>query len=365
MADVNVVDVHKAFGPVEVLKGVDVHVADGEMLVILGASGCGKTTLLRLIAGLETVTSGSIAIGGRVVNDVEPKDRDIAMVFQNYALYPHMKVYDNMAYGLRNRGIAAAEIDRRVTDAANLLGLGALLDRRPRQLSGGQRQRVAMGRAIVREPAAFLFDEPLSNLDAALRSQMRVEIRQLQQRLRTTGVFVTHDQVEAMTMADRIMLMHQGQVEQIGAPMDLYRRPATSYVATFIGSPRMNLLDGRLDAAGAAVDAAGVRVALPVPRADWAGRPVKLGLRPEDLRPAADGYPEAFVLTVRLVERLGADQVLFGDIGGETTVLVRLPGSAEVTEGTSLPIAVAPDAIHLFDAVSGRRVTDVEVDAAA
>ncbi len=363
MAEVTVSGVEKRFGPVEVLKGVDVDIADGEMLVILGASGCGKTTLLRLIAGLETVTAGEIRIGGRVVNDLEPKDRDIAMVFQNYALYPHMKVYDNMAYGLRNRGMAKDEIDRRVKESARILGLADFLDRKPRQLSGGQRQRVAMGRCIVREPAVFLFDEPLSNLDAALRGQMRVEIRQLQKRLATTGVFVTHDQVEAMTLADRILLMNRGRVEQIGAPMDLYRRPRTTYVATFIGSPAMNLIQGHLDATGARFEREGLSIALPTPRPREGGRPVTLGIRPEDLSPA-NGTGE-FALRVGLVERLGADQVVFGDVVGGEPLLVRLPGAYSVVENDTLHVVPAPDALHLFDPDTGLRIDEEATRAAA
>ncbi|TVQ38789.1 MAG: sn-glycerol-3-phosphate ABC transporter ATP-binding protein UgpC [Geminicoccaceae bacterium] len=358
MAVVHVDKVVKSFGPVDVLKGVDVTIADGEMLVILGASGCGKTTLLRLIAGLETLSSGTIRIGERVVNDVEPKDRDIAMVFQNYALYPHMKVYDNMAYGLRNRGMAKAEIDRRVKAAAQLLGLGQLLERKPRQLSGGQRQRVAMGRAIVREPAVFLFDEPLSNLDAALRAQMRVEIRQLQKRLATTGIFVTHDQVEAMTMADRIMLMNEGQVEQIGPPMDLYAHPESRYVATFIGSPRMNLLDGQLDTDGLTFQGQGLTLRLPQPRPAWAGRPLTLGIRPEHVHPAQGEGEVTFRLPVRVVERLGADQIVFGDLEGGGTFLVRLPGHLTIDEGHVLQLAADPQSLHPFDAQNGRRLDD-------
>ena len=363
MADVNVSAVHKRFGPVEVLKGVDVDIAHGEMLVILGASGCGKTTLLRLVAGLETVTSGEIRIDHRLVNDVEPKDRDIAMVFQNYALYPHMKVYDNMAYGLRNRGMARDEIDRRVKEAARILGLADFLDRRPRQLSGGQRQRVAMGRAIVREPKVFLFDEPLSNLDAALRGQMRVEIRQLQKRLETTGIFVTHDQVEGMTLADRIMLMNKGRVEQIGAPLELYRRPRTTYVATFIGSPAMNLVDGHLDATGHRFEREGFSLALPEPRPVDAGRPVTLGIRPEDVHAATD--EEALTLPVRLIERLGADQVIFSELAGGQAFLVRLPGTMAVEDGGTLRVAPNADAVHLFDTESGLRLDATEARAAA
>ncbi len=248
-------------GGVDAVRGVSLDVPDGAFCVLVGPSGCGKSTVLRMIAGLETVTSGAITIGGRVVNDVEPADRDIAMVFQNYALYPHMRVYDNLAYGLRNRGTPKAEIETRVTDAARLLGLEAMLTRYPRQLSGGQRQRVAMGRAIVRKPQVFLFDEPLSNLDAKLRVQMRVEIRRLQRQLGVTTVYVTHDQVEAMTMADRLVVMNGGQIEQVGTPIEIYRRPATRYVATFMGSPPMNILSAEAVDGGVRIDGTVIPVA--------------------------------------------------------------------------------------------------------
>jgi sn-glycerol 3-phosphate transport system ATP-binding protein len=266
MASVTLADVKKVYaGGVEAVKGVSLVVPDGSFTVLLGPSGCGKSTLLRMIAGLETVSSGTVGIAGRTVNEVEPADRDIAMVFQNYALYPHMSVYDNMAYGLRNRGIAKREIAARVGEAARLLGLDALMRRKPRELSGGQRQRVAMGRAIVREPQAFLFDEPLSNLDAKLRVQMRAEIRRLHTRLKATSIFVTHDQVEAMTLADTVVVMNAGRVEQVGAPTEVYRLPATRFVATFIGSPAMNLFAGRVVAAGM-VETAGGRGAKLRPR---------------------------------------------------------------------------------------------------
>src|SRR5512134_3363825 len=250
MAEISFRDVRKRYGATEVIHGVSTEVGDGEFVVIVGPSGCGKSTLLRMVAGLEPITSGEIAIGARVVNDLEPKDRDIAMVFQNYALYPHMSVYDNMAYGLRIRGLSKADIDARVQRAAGILELGAFLRRRPRELSGGQRQRVAMGRAIVREPAAFLFDEPLSNLDAKLRVQTRLEIQKLHRRLKTTSLYVTHDQVEAMTLAQRMIVMNAGRAEQVGTPDEVYSRPATTFVASFIGSPPMNLFEGRLDAGG-------------------------------------------------------------------------------------------------------------------
>src|SRR5687767_918095 len=250
MAQVSIRGARKSYGNVEVIHGVDLDVTDGEFVVLVGPSGCGKSTLLRMIAGLETITGGTVSIAGKVVNEVEPADRDIAMVFQNYALYPHMSVYDNMAYGLRNRGVAKPDIERRVAEAAKLLAIDTFLKRKPRELSGGQRQRVAMGRAIVREPQAFLFDEPLSNLDAKLRVQMRAEIRRLHNRLKATSIFVTHDQIEAMTMADTIVVMNQGRVEQVGAPGEVYRFPATRFVATFIGSPAMNLLPGRVTSPG-------------------------------------------------------------------------------------------------------------------
>src|SRR5436190_1010460 len=286
MATVTLDRVRKSFGDREVVHGVSCAVGDGELVVVVGPSGCGKSTLLRMIAGLEAVSAGTVAIDGRIVNGVEPKDRDIAMVFQNYALYPHMSVWDNMAYGLRMRRMERAEIRRRVERAAAILQLDELLQRRPRQLSGGQRQRVAMGRAIVREPKVFLFDEPLSNLDAKLRVQMRVEIKRLQQELGTTSLYVTHDQVEAMTLADRLIVMNLGNVDQIGPPLDLYERPATAFVAGFIGSPAMNLIPGRLEAGGVAVG----NTVLPLDNAAGeAGRPVLAGLRPEHLEPAEDG----------------------------------------------------------------------------
>src|SRR5712664_1941169 len=264
MAQVHLRGVKKTYdNKVAVIHGIDMEIADGEFIVIVGPSGCGKSTLLRMVAGLERITGGEVAIGDRVVNGVEPKDRDIAMVFQNYALYPHMSVYDNMAYGLRMRGMARDEIRRRVDRAAAILQLDGLLERKPRQLSGGQRQRVAMGRAIVRDPKVFLFDEPLSNLDAKLRVQMRVEIKQLQQELQTTSLYVTHDQVEAMTLADRLVVMNAGNVDQIGRQLDLYDRPATAFVAGFIGSPAMNLLAGQLDGRGVTIGDAVLPLAPP------------------------------------------------------------------------------------------------------
>src|SRR5687768_13432 len=273
MAGLSLRDVRKSYTPeLEVIHGVSMEIKDGEFIVILGPSGCGKSTLLRMVAGLETITAGEIAIGERVVNDLEPKDRDIAMVFQNYALYPHMSVYDNMAYGLRIKGFSKQEIDARVQKAAGILELKQFLERKPRQLSGGQRQRVAMGRAIVREPAVFLFDEPLSNLDAQLRGQMRAEIARLQRRLGTTTLYVTHDQVEAMTLADRLVILDGGRVQQVGAPLEVYRHPANRFVAAFIGTPPMNFVEGPLGPIA------------PAGAATW-------GIRPEDLVLVRDGTP--------------------------------------------------------------------------
>jgi sn-glycerol 3-phosphate transport system ATP-binding protein len=333
MARVSLRDVKKAYGVLQVVHGVSIDVADGEFVVIVGPSGCGKSTLLRMVAGLETISSGSIAIGERVVNELEPKDRDIAMVFQNYALYPHMSVYGNMAYGLRIRNLSKSEIDARVKRAAAILELGALLERKPRELSGGQRQRVAMGRAIVREPAVFLFDEPLSNLDAKLRVQMRVELQALHRRLGTTSLYVTHDQVEAMTLAHRMMVMNAGRAEQIGAPLEVYAKPATTFVAAFIGSPPMNLMPARLN-----------------------GREVLLGVRPEHLEPCGESEA-AFVAAVDLVEPLGADTLAHGTVDG-ARIVVRLSGAQRVSEGR-LPLRFDPARRHYFDAGSGARIEAV------
>ena len=330
MARVSLRDVKKAYGVLQVVHGVSIDVADGEFVVIVGPSGCGKSTLLRMVAGLETISSGEIAIGERVVNELEPKDRDIAMVFQNYALYPHMPVYDNMAYGLRIRNLPKPDIDARVKRAAGILELGALLGRKPRELSGGQRQRVAMGRAIVREPAVFLFVEPLSNLDAKLRVQMRVELQALHRRLGTTSLYVTHDQVEAMTLAHRMIVMNAGRAEQIGAPLEVYAKPATTFVAGFIGSPPMNLMPARLD-----------------------GREVLLGVRPEHLEPCGES-DAAFVAAVDLVEPLGADTLAHGIVEG-TRIIVRLSGAQRVSEGR-LPLRFDPARRHYFEAGSGVRI---------
>jgi sn-glycerol 3-phosphate transport system ATP-binding protein len=350
MASVTLENVRKVYaGGVEAVKGVSLAIPDGSFTVLLGPSGCGKSTLLRMIAGLETITGGTVAIGGQIVNNVEPAERDIAMVFQNYALYPHMSVYDNMAYGLRNRGTPKPEIERRVAEAAKLLAIGDFLKRRPRELSGGQRQRVAMGRAIVREPQAFLFDEPLSNLDAKLRVQMRIEIRRLHNRLKATSIFVTHDQIEAMTMADTIVVMNQGRVEQTGAPNEVYRFPATRFVATFIGSPAMNLVPGRVTGPGE-VDVGGGRIAfdggaLPVET----GREVEVGIRPEDFRLAAAGEG-ALTFGKDFAEELGATRLFHGTVG-DAGVVVALSGPAPA--GASFGLSAAPEAVHLFDPATG------------
>jgi sn-glycerol 3-phosphate transport system ATP-binding protein len=345
-------------GKTFVLHDVDVDVGDGEFVVIVGPSGCGKTTLLRMVAGLESVTSGEIRIGERVINNLEPKDRNIAMVFQNYALYPHMSVYDNMAYGLRIRGTSKAEIRTRVEKAANILELQSFLGRKPRELSGGQRQRVAMGRAIVREPAVFLFDEPLSNLDAKLRVQMRSEIQSLHSRLRTTSLYVTHDQVEAMTLADRAIVMNKGNVEQIGTPSEIYDSPATLFVANFIGSPPMNLLSGRITDGAFAVEGGPV---LPLPRSVTApqGSELAIGIRPEHLHVVTDGAASAEQARVELAvdycERLGAENLAYGRWGTQQ-VVVRLPHETIPSAGTRLSLAVRPSLFHLFDTATGKRV---------
>ncbi|WP_138469401.1 sn-glycerol-3-phosphate import ATP-binding protein UgpC [Poseidonocella sp. HB161398] len=329
------------------VSGVDLEIADGEFLVLVGPSGCGKSTLLRMIAGLETVTEGTISIGGREVNTVDPADRDIAMVFQNYALYPHMSVRDNLAYGLRNRRVPKPEIDARVAEAARMLELGRYLDRKPRALSGGQRQRVAMGRAIVREPAVFLFDEPLSNLDAKLRVQMRGEIKQLQARLGTTSVYVTHDQLEAMTLAHRLVVLNGGRVEQVGRPLELYHQPASAFVAGFIGSPAMNLLDA--DCLGGQVRLGPAVMQIPgVPDG-----PAILGIRPESLLPAYPGSAGAFALDILYVEELGAQRLVHGQVGGQALVAA-LPSSVEI--GPELWLSPAQGSLHVFDIATGRRI---------
>jgi sn-glycerol 3-phosphate transport system ATP-binding protein len=358
MASITLSNVKKIYaGGVEAVKGVSLDVPDGAFVVLVGPSGCGKSTLLRMVAGLETISEGEIRIGDRVVNDVEPADRDIAMVFQNYALYPHMSVFDNMAYGLRNRGTAASDVTRRVNDAAKLLGIETLLDRKPKQLSGGQRQRVAMGRAIVRKPAAFLFDEPLSNLDAKLRVQMRLEIKKLQRDLATTSLYVTHDQVEAMTMADILVVMNAGRAEQIGAPREIYQRPASQYVAGFIGSPAMNFLDARVNDARDGLLVGGLTISSPLASTRAAGVAFTLGLRPEHLV-LTSGAPD-LSLAVDLIEHLGTDTLFHGHIVGAqcpTPLTVRQSGDIGGKTGDVLPLTFDRAAAHLFDAVTGARI---------
>jgi sn-glycerol 3-phosphate transport system ATP-binding protein len=359
-ATLELAGVEKAFGATRVLHGIDLRVAEGEMIVVVGASGCGKSTLLRIVAGLEEPSAGRVRIGGRDVTSLEPAERDVAMVFQNYALYPHMTVERNMAYGLRIRGLPKPEIARRVREAAELLGIGTLLDRRPRQLSGGQRQRVAMGRAIVREPALFLFDEPLSNLDARLRVQMRAEIRRLQRRLGVTSLFVTHDQTEAMTLGDRLVVMHAGHAAQVATPMEIWTRPADTYVAGFIGSPAMNLLEATLAEEGRA---ARLRAGPVLRFADGArpgpdGRRLLVGVRPEHLRPAAAGAAEqggALEVSLDLVEPLGSESVLHGHLPSGEALTARVAGAVPAAAG-ALRLLIPPAEAHVFDAESGRRL---------
>jgi sn-glycerol 3-phosphate transport system ATP-binding protein len=353
MADIRLSNVRKSYQSLQVIHGVDVAIADGEFIVIVGPSGCGKSTLLRMIAGLEQITAGEIAIGGRVVNNVEPKDRNIAMVFQNYALYPHMTVYENMSYGLRIRRMPPAEINERVQRAAKILELTSYLDRRPRQLSGGQRQRVAMGRAIVREPAAFLFDEPLSNLDAKLRVQMRLEIQKLHRQLHTTSVFVTHDQVEAMTLADRMIVMNGGMVEQIGRPIEVYDNPASVFVAGFIGSPSMNFVAGKR--AGDTIElGGGVTIALPAELRATAPAAITVGIRPEHLVPGEGPGPN-FRFKVETVEALGADSLVHGEFGGGS-LIARVEGHSTPEPGAMLSFSVMPGKLYFFDTASGKRL---------
>jgi sn-glycerol 3-phosphate transport system ATP-binding protein len=353
MADVALKNVRKSYGELEVIHGVDLTIADGEFIVLVGPSGCGKTTLLRMVAGLERITKGDITIGGKVVNEVEPGERNIAMVFQNYALYPHMSVYENMSYGLRIRKMPRAEIERRVQRAANILQIQALLQRKPRQLSGGQRQRVAMGRAIVREPAVFLFDEPLSNLDAKLRVQMRLEMRKLHRELGVTSIYVTHDQVEAMTLADRLVVMNQGVAEQIGAPKDVYTYPATTYVAGFIGSPAMNFLPAKVAERGIQLGS-GQTLGLEVAGlGSLRGRTVTFGVRPEHLT-LGEG-PGAFDFRIDVTEELGADTLLHGPLDG-TDIVVRLPGSLGLRAGDQIRLHPDPSLVHLFDSETGKRI---------
>jgi multiple sugar transport system ATP-binding protein len=354
MASVAICDVRKAFGATEVIHGVDVLIGDGEFVVLVGPSGCGKSTLLRMVAGLENITSGEIRIGERVVNRVPPKERDIAMVFQNYALYPHMTVAANMGFSLMLRGAPKGEIAQRVKVAADILGLTLLLNRYPRQLSGGQRQRVAMGRAIVRDPQVFLFDEPLSNLDAKLRVAMRTEIKELHQRLKTTTIYVTHDQIEAMTLADRIVVMHDGLVEQVGAPLELYDRPQNLFVAGFIGSPAMNFLTGIIRTNGAPQfeSANGIRLPLAAVPPDSDGRTAIYGIRPEHFVIADDGAEAE----VQVIEPTGSELQVAAKIGSDDVIAV-FRERHDFKPGDKIRLKPDPRLVHLFDAPSGQRLT--------
>lgn len=349
MAEVTVRDVRKNYGPVEVLHGIDVDIDDGQFVVLVGPSGCGKSTLLRMIAGLESITGGTIQIGERVVNNLPPAKRDIAMVFQNYALYPHKSVASNMGFALKMQDMPKAEIDERVNRAADILGLQPYLKRYPRELSGGQRQRVAMGRAIVRDPQVFLFDEPLSNLDAKLRVQMRSEIRELHQRLKTTTVYVTHDQIEAMTMADKIVVMRDGHVEQVGAPLDLYDAPANTFVAGFIGSPSMNLIDGKIE--GTDFVSEGMRFDVGSIADGHDGKAVTVGVRPEHLTLADNG----FEAKVAVVEPTGSEIHLVSRVGGRDVISI-VRERHTFTVGQTIKLQPGADEIHLFDAQSGARL---------
>ena len=355
MGWVELKDVRKTFGGVEVIHGIDLDIAEGEFVALVGPSGCGKSTLLRMIAGLEEVTGGEISIGGEVVNDLSPRDRNIAMVFQSYALYPHMTVAENMGFNLKLSGMSKAQQKPLIDEAARMLDLTSLLDRRPAQLSGGQRQRVAMGRAVVRDPSVFLFDEPLSNLDAKLRVQMRAEIKLLHKKVGRTAIYVTHDQIEAMTLADRVVVLNGGKVEQEGSPMELYLRPANTFVAGFIGSPAMNLIDATARRSGEGITAslaAGAILPLPADAAVADGQAIKIGLRPEHLNPAgtSGGTVSGSIL---LTELTGAQaHIVFQFAGADLTAVVdsmMAPGESE-----TFSARIAPEHIHVFDATSGR-----------
>jgi sn-glycerol 3-phosphate transport system ATP-binding protein len=349
MASIGIRDVSKIYnGGVTAVSSVNIDIADGEFIALVGPSGCGKSTLLRMVAGLETISDGEVTIGDRIVNGVEPADRDIAMVFQNYALYPHMTVYENLAYGLKNRRTPKAEIDARVAEAARMLELQPYLERKPRALSGGQRQRVAMGRAIVRKPSAFLFDEPLSNLDAKLRVSMRGEIKRLQRRVGTTSIYVTHDQLEAMTLADRLVVLSGGRIEQIGRPLDVYHRPASTFVASFIGSPAMNLVSGELHGSKLAIGPVLIDLGAVVPTQGA----VTVGLRAEDLRLHRDGQG-TLPFRIDYVEELGAQRLVHGLVGDQPlTVAV----SSEIPLPETASLSIAPAKLHFFDSASGLRI---------
>jgi multiple sugar transport system ATP-binding protein len=356
MATVEFKRLTKRYGTLEVVHAIDLAIADGEFIVLVGPSGCGKSTTLRMLAGLEDISDGQVLIGGRVVNEVESRDRDIAMVFQDYALYPHMTVYGNMAFSLRYRSVARREIDRRVREAAETLALTPYLDRYPKELSGGQRQRVAMGRAIVRKPQVFLFDEPLSNLDAKLRGTMRVEMKRLHQQLGVTTVYVTHDQIEAMTLADRIVVMNAGHIEQIGTPEDVYHAPASLFVATFIGAPTMNMIPAKREGSeGLRLGNTGL---IPVPHAASAQSDLVLGVRPEDIDIASEGGDGSRVVlpaTIDVVEPLGADTLVFASMVGHP-MAVRVRPEMRPQQGMPIHLSFDLDRVHWFDATTGKRL---------
>ncbi|WP_377298347.1 sn-glycerol-3-phosphate ABC transporter ATP-binding protein UgpC [Rhizobium sp. SGZ-381] len=354
MADIQIRSVRKSYGKTPTLHGIDLSFASGEFVVILGPSGCGKSTLLRMIAGLEDITAGDIAIDGRVVNKMEPRERGCAMVFQNYALYPHMTVAGNIGYALKVSGVPKAERERRIAETAKIVGLQDYLERRPAALSGGQRQRVAMARAIIREPKVFLFDEPLSNLDAKLRVTMRAEIRKLHQRLSATSVFVTHDQVEAMTLADRLVVMNRGHVEQVGRPLDIYHRPASTFVASFIGAPAMNLFKTRTEVDTATVRLDGAAIPIdPLVAHALQGRDVIVGIRPEQCRLTREGH--GIPARIDFVEELGVGRVIHCEIAGEAFAAA-VAEDAEVAAGDTVWLSLPPEQLHYFDAESGRRI---------
>ena len=360
MANVDIAQLRKSYGHEEVIHGVDLSIKDGEFVSLIGASGCGKSTLLRMVAGLESISAGTISLNSRVINDVAPKNRDIAMVFQNYALYPHLTVAENMGFSLHLRKVPKEQIRKEVETAAEFLGLKPYLDRYPKALSGGQRQRVAMGRAIVRKPQVFLFDEPLSNLDAKLRVQMRVEIKALQKRLGTTSIYVTHDQMEAMTMSDRIVILNGGRVEQTGAPLDIYDKPANLFVATFIGSPAMNLFDGILVREGeeAFAEIEGMCIPIDLSAKLAAGTKIVLGVRPEHLSiDNAELSTGCFVLDVGIVEPTGAESHIYGKFG-TSDMIVALSGRSALKSGETVRFTAAPEMLHIFDKETGQRISN-------
>jgi len=364
MADVVLTNVQKKYGHVVAVKDINLAINDREFVVLVGPSGCGKSTTLRMIAGLEEISGGTIAIGGQVVNHLQPKDRDIAMVFQNYALYQHMSVRDNLAFGLRNRRVPAAEIEAAVSHAARILSIEPLLDRRPRQLSGGQQQRVALGRCIVRNPKVFLFDEPLSNLDAQLRAQMRLELKELRLRVPTTSIFVTHDQVEAMTLGDRIVVMKDGVVHQVGTPLELYRRPANRFVASFIGSPSMNFIDVKVAADDEGFTLTSESVCLRLPArllpglGQRVGRSVCVGVRPQHIRlgPPAHENQVGFKGILMVTEQLGDEQLLAIRVGGQDIRIAGIDPDLALPTGAEIETAIVTDNLHFFDDISNEKI---------